>query len=150
LVLQNDQDPALIELIGAAGARPVRGAGTGTEQIESLRVALRSLREDTEAAVVLPVDCPLVKAETVSALIESFRRTRAPIVRPTYKGRHGHPVLFSAALFTEFLDHDLPEGARSVVHRHEAEVGEIEVDYGGVLADIDTPEEYMEQFGERP
>jgi molybdenum cofactor cytidylyltransferase len=151
VVVVNDDDPDIARLVADAGARLALGEGPDTEQIDSLRAGLRALPENAAAAVVLPVDHPLVASETVRALVDAFGARGAPVVRPVHArgSRHGHPVLFSSTLFGELLDEELPEGARSVVHRHAGELEEIEVDDGGVVIDVDTPGRYDEYFGSR-
>ena len=134
----------------AAGARVARTGEDRGEQIDSLRAGLRALGQDVEAAVVQPVDHPLVEGETVRALIAAFRARRAPIVVPVHEGRHGHPVLFAAAVFPELLTGPAPEGARSVVHAHEDELEEVPVRDRGVVADLDTPEAYRRHVGDEP
>lgn len=112
----------------------------GSEQVDSLRVGLRALGDAATAAVVLPVDVPGATPELVARVADAFRGTRAPVVAPAHGGRHGHPVLFSRAVFAELLDGDLPRGARTVVHAHAAELVEVPVD--ALAADVDTPADY--------
>jgi len=150
VVVLNVADPAIGDLISSAGARWVFGGGPGTEQIESLRAGLRALSAAVEAAVVLPVDHPLVEPGTVRALIGAYRSNGRAVVRPVHEGWPGHPVLFAAAIFEEFVSGQLSEGARSVVRDHADELEEVGVDDRGVVIDIDTPAEYEKQFGEPP
>ncbi len=109
------------------------------EQVDSLRVGLRALAPDVEAVVVTPVDFPRIEARTVRAQIEAFRQRRAPIVVPTYQGKHGHPTLFAREVFPELFADPLPLGARSVVHAHAADLEEVPVEDAGILFDVDTP-----------
>jgi CTP:molybdopterin cytidylyltransferase MocA len=148
VVVLNPEEPSAAELLPpeVAGARRVPGAKS--EQIDSLRAGLRSTPKGTEAVVVLPVDHPLVKPETVSALIEAYRSGDAVIVRPTLDGRYGHPVLFAASLFDDLLDEDLPEGARTVIRRHADRGLAVAVEDRGVLIDVDTPEEFDRHVAE--
>jgi len=148
VVVLNSEDPIIDDIVAKARAIATPGAGAGTEQIESLRVGLRSLSQSAKAAVVLPVDHPRVKPATVAALISAFRASGAPVVRPTYHGKAGHPVLFSSAVFEELLDGELVEGARSVVRGHADQRVDVEVEDRGVAIDIDTPSEYERHFGE--
>jgi molybdenum cofactor cytidylyltransferase len=67
-------------------------------------------------------------------------------VVPAFEGWRGHPVLFGRALFPELLEKDLPEGARTVVRRYLDDRLQIPVADPGILADIDTPEEYRKHF----
>ena len=151
VVVLNPDEPATADLVPLSGIRSTwgeRDGGAGTEQIDSLRAGLRALPGGVEAAVVLPVDHPLVEPATIERLIDAFRRSRAPIVRPSWGGRHGHPVLFAAAVFAELLAGDLPEGARTVVRRHSIDLEDVEVSDRGVLIDIDTPEDLEGHIGD--
>jgi CTP:molybdopterin cytidylyltransferase MocA len=47
-------------------------------------------------------------------------------------------------MFDELLQPSLPEGARSVIHRHERDVVEVDVGDARVLWDIDTPSDYRD------
>lgn len=122
-----------------AGTRVVVNPLPEAEQIDSLREGLRALPPETEAVVVTPADFPRIEARTVRALIAAFRRAGAPIVLPTYGGRHGHPTLFARAVFPELLADPLPLGARSVVHAHADDLEEVPVEDAGTLFDVDTP-----------
>lgn len=133
----------------AEGARVVANPSAGGEQIDSLRLGLRSLQAGARGVVLLPVDHPLVQHETVGALIAAFGRNGAPVVRASHRSRPGHPTLFSAAVFEELLEGELPDGARSVIAAHETAVEDVAVDDEGVLADIDTPDDYRWHLGAR-
>ena len=148
VVVLNTDDPIIDDIVARAGATSTPGAGAGTEQIESLRAGLRSVSQPVEAVVVLPVDHPMVRPGTVAALIAAFRSSASPVVRPMYRGRPGHPVLFGAAVFEELSSGELVEGARSVVRGHADQRMDVEVDDRGVVVDIDTPSEYERHFGE--
>lgn len=66
----------------------------------SVRLALRALPQDCEAAVFLPADMPLIRSADIRALVERFARTGAPIVVGVDEsGRRAHPVLFARGLF---------------------------------------------------
>jgi molybdenum cofactor cytidylyltransferase len=97
--------------------------------------------------MVAPVDQPLVSAATVRLVLEAWRRTRAPIVRPAREGRHGHPVLFDRALFDALRRADPSAGARGVVRAHADRAVDVPVDDDGAFADIDTPEDYARWIG---
>lgn len=145
VVVLNAEDPIRETIATRAGGRVIRGEGRDSEQIDSLRAGLKALPRDTEAAVALPVDHPRVEPRTVSRLIEAFRSRRAPVILVSHGGEHGHPVLFSSQVFGELLAGKLPEGARSVIHRHDGDVEVLEVDDPGVLIDVDTPADYRSQ-----
>src|SRR5262249_2120021 len=138
-------DPAAREIADAAaglGARVAVNPDAGSEQVHSLRAALRALGDEVSAAAVLPVDVPGVTAADVGAVIRAFERgnPHPPIVQ-TFDGvRHGHPVLFSRAVWPELMADPLPDGARTVIHAHAARRAEVRVPR--LAADVDTPEDY--------
>lgn len=135
----------LLELARRAGAGVVVNPDPEAEQIDSLRLGLGSLETGIPAAVVLPVDHPRVRAATVASLIEAFREKGAPVSRPVYQERPGHPVLFARDVWAELEEPELEHGARNVVHRHLAEIEEVPVDDPGILIDVNTPEEYARE-----
>jgi CTP:molybdopterin cytidylyltransferase MocA len=114
--------------------------------VASLQAGLRALPPQVEAVFFAPVDHPLFSPRTVRALIQAFREHRAPVVLPSFEGWRGHPVLFSRDLFPELLEEELPEGARSVVRRYLSTRLQVPVEDPGILADIDTPEDYRKHF----
>ena len=131
-----------------APARAVINPHARSEQVTSLRLALAGLANDpAEAVLVWPVDHPFVHLVSVLALVDAFKRTRAPIVLPVHEGRRGHPVLFARAVWLELMTTSTG-GARTVVHAHAAEVVEVPVPDEGVTRNIDTRSD-MPQSGGR-
>lgn len=114
--------------------------------LSSVQCGLRALPAGIDAVLVWPVDHPLVRTETVTAMIARFRSGRAPVIVPSHRGRRGHPALFAAETIPELFTARPEEGARAVVHAHADRV-EFEVDDPGVVNDIDTPEEYARAIG---
>jgi len=114
-------------------------------QLSSLLVGLGPREgEVIEAAVVALVDAPFASATTVAQVIEIWRRTRAPIVRPARGDMHGHPVVFDATLFPAFATADRHVGAKSVVRAYEDRIVNVPLDDAGAFIDIDTEDEYAD------
>jgi molybdenum cofactor cytidylyltransferase len=59
-----------------------------------------------------------------------------PVAYPHYRGRRGHPVGFSAELYSELVALQGDEGARRLIARYPGCAEN--VDDPGVLADVDT------------
>jgi len=116
-------------------------------QLSSLMTGIGALSPESEAAIVNLVDHPLVTTETIKALIASFRKAPLPILLASYQGRRGHPVLFSSQVYGEILAAPLDQGAKVVVRKDPTRVREIQLDDPGILADIDTPEDYVHYAG---
>jgi molybdenum cofactor cytidylyltransferase len=131
-----------------AGGRVLHNADPGEGPITSLRLAIQALGDSVAGLAYLPVDHPMVRPDTVAALLEAARGDdAAALTVPTHRGRRGHPAVFSASLFAELTDPALEGGARAVVHRHLDRARLIEIDDPGVITDIDTPEAYAAAVG---
>ena len=129
-------------------ARIIEHPGWERGQLSSLVAGLDAI--DTplvEAALVTLVDVPLVHASTVAAVIEAWRRTRAPIVRPASGDRHGHPVIFDRSVFEDLRAADPNTGAKAVFTIHRDRIVNVEVNDAGAFEDIDTPEDYRRVVG---
>ena len=115
-------------------------------QLSSLQAAIRHIEKDDrcDAMLVHLVDHPFIDVALVDALIERFYETKKLIVLPRYRGKRGHPVIFSRDLFQELLDAALDQGAKAVVNAHRQETLEIEWQDEGITLDIDTPELYRQ------
>ena len=113
-------------------------------QLTSLQCGLAAVSPESNGVLFTPMDYPAVRPDTIRRIADAFARrdTATVLVIPRFNGRRGHPVLAAATLIPEFLA--LPEtaAARDVVRRHGANIHYIEVDDPGIVADIDTPEDY--------
>ncbi|HVZ49482.1 MAG TPA: nucleotidyltransferase family protein [Gemmatimonadaceae bacterium] len=108
------------------------------EQVTSLRIGLARLANtNAVGAIVWPVDHPFVALESVLAVLDTARRTGAPIVVPELGGRRGHPVFFHRETWRELMT-VASGGARAVVHAHGPRVAEVPVADRGILRDVDT------------
>ena len=132
-----DPPPWLVE-----NPDPARG------QASSLIVALQAIdHPGVRAMLVTLVDVPLVTTDTVRALIKTYRRTGAPIVRPAQGDRHGHPVIFDRSLFDTLRAVDPTKGAKTVVRAYERSIINLPVTDEGAFTDIDTPADFERVFG---
>jgi molybdenum cofactor cytidylyltransferase len=128
--------------------RVVRNPDPSRGQLSSLLAGMDAVvTPRTEAVMMTLVDVPLVRASTVIAVIDQWRVSRAPIVRPAIGDRHGHPVIFDGAVLDEIrrAPHDV--GAKSVIRAHEHEIVNVPVDDEGCVRDVDTPSDYEEIRG---
>jgi len=117
-------------------------------QLSSIWAGVRSLEgTDVDGMVLCPVDHPLVSAVLVSDLVQHFYDEKKAIVLPTYKGRRGHPVIFSSALFEELLAAPAETGARTVVWAHAADVLEVPTDEEGVVLNLNDPDMLKRAIG---
>jgi molybdenum cofactor cytidylyltransferase len=143
--------PGFAEAAGGPGTHRVQlveHPGWEQGQLSSLLAGLRAVDDpQLEAAMVTLVDVPMVSAQTVAAVMAAWRRTRAPIVRPTTGARHGHPVIFDRSVFADLRSADPSVGAKAVFATHKAHVLNVEVEDPGAFEDIDTPGDYQRLIG---
>jgi CTP:molybdopterin cytidylyltransferase MocA len=127
----------------AALSRCVRNPDPSRGQLSSLLVGMDAVvGPATEGLLVTLVDVPMVAADTVRRLVEVWKGTRAPVVRPAVGAAHGHPVIFDRDVFDALRSAPLERGAKSVVRASAERVRDVPVNDAGCLMDIDTPEEY--------
>jgi molybdenum cofactor cytidylyltransferase len=112
-------------------------------QLSSLLAGLRVVdRPGVVAALVTLVDVPLVSEATIRAVVDRYRMTRSPVVRPVRGNQHGHPVLIDRSLFDALRRSDPSEGAKGVIRANVSAEGDVPVDDDGAFVDADTPEDY--------
>lgn len=118
-------------------------------QLSSLLAGLRAIdRPGVNAMLLTLVDVPLVSAATVRAVVERYRATDAPIVRPVRGALHGHPVLIARSLFDAIRTADPSRGAKSIVRAHASAAGDVVIEDAGAFLDIDTPDDYARAVAE--
>jgi molybdenum cofactor cytidylyltransferase len=142
IAVVNDEEDWTARLADVSGAAVVVNEMKGSQQIDSIRLGLAALPDDSEGVFVLPVDFPGIRAETVAELVGAFAKSRPPVIVPLHDGTAGHPVVFARAVFGELLAEPLPRGAESVVDAHTQDRLEVQVADPAVLVDVDTPEEF--------
>jgi CTP:molybdopterin cytidylyltransferase MocA len=137
-------DPVAATLPPTAGDPSIGGLlaltlpAAGMDMLASLRHGLSRLLESRgwSVVVVLPVDHPLVRPDTVRALAEAA----APTAVPVYLGKRGHPV----ALTREFADRLVAGEIAATTLRDAMKSGgrhDVEVDDPGVVGNFNTPEQ---------
>ncbi len=93
---------------------------------------------------------PRVTSAMIDRLIEAFRPEEgALIVVPTFAGRRGNPVLWSARFLGELRSVEGDTGGRQLIGANPEAV--VEVELGAAVAlDIDTPAELAAVGGTLP
>lgn len=146
MVVVRDESSAEADEARALGLQTVVNPDPSEGPVTSLRAGIAALPPDLSGCAWFPVDHPLVRADTVAALLASFAGAPDCVVVPSHGGRRGHPVVLPRSLFQRLAEPGLAEGARTVVRAHPRRVT-VAVNDPGVLIDVDTPEDYREVFG---
>jgi molybdenum cofactor cytidylyltransferase len=140
LVLGADADRVRAALDVPSNGRTVVNERHSEGQSTSLSAGLRSLRADCKAAVILLGDQPTVPPAVVDAVIEAFRAGAAPIVRASYRGTPGHPVLLAREVWPRALGIAGDVGARDLIAANPGLVHDVDLDLDSP-PDVDTQQD---------
>lgn len=115
----------------------------------SLKCGVRFITKEfpnTEVAIVLVCDQPLLTSDHLKNLIEHWQTSKRPIVASRYAGSPGVPVLFDRSFFKEILSLGDEHGAKKLVAQHLGQT--ILVDFPEGAIDLDTPDD-LKNFTQR-
>lgn len=108
----------------------------------SVQAGLAALEADHDA-VLWPVDHPFVAVSTAARLLRARDADQMAVwFIPTFEGRGGHPVLWRSTIRADILDLRPDAPLRSLLPEFGPQVSRIPVDDPGVVANVDSPEEY--------
>lgn len=113
--------------------------GMGT----SIATAFTHLLADTnpfDAAIVCPADMPLIGAAQFQRLIDAHQQSPQRIIVSDLGEAQGPPCLFPRHYFAELALLRGPQGARTLLKEHKAEITSVAMPEAAM--DIDTPDDY--------
>lgn len=145
VVLGHEADVVAATLIkSGVAARFVVNDAYRSGQLSSVLRGLNAIdRPGVRAMLMTLVDVPLVAPGTIRAVVDRYKATHAPIVRPVRGDEHGHPVLIDRSLFSLLRSADPGIGAKPIIRAHVTPAGDVSItDDDGAFLDIDTPETY--------
>lgn len=105
----------------------------------SLRVGVAAVSAEADGAMIVLGDMPGVRAVDLDRMIDAFvvNGGRA-IVRATFSGKRGNPVILPRALFPAVAELKGDTGARHLVEQEGLNVIDVEIGEGAFI-DVDTP-----------
>ena len=139
--------PRAAAIARSSGARVVVNANPQEEMLLSIRMGIAELSPGVDAFFIWPADHPAVSGETLADLARAAGRSR--VVLPVHAGRRGHPALVGADLVADIAAIPGGQGLRHLWRARPEVLFEVAVDDGGVLVDLDTPEDYERWTGRR-
>ena len=106
----------------------------------------RELYPDAAGYLVMPVDCPLISAETVRTVAEHAGHDSSGenFFVPVFEGKKGHPLFVPKFYAEEICSYDGPGGLKAVTDKYWDRMVRIPVSDEGCLLDMDTQESYSE------
>jgi molybdenum cofactor cytidylyltransferase len=115
------------------------------EMLSSVKLGLRSLSAENEAALIVLGDQPQIEAHVVEAILLRYKFKHDKIIIPSYMMHRGHPWLLDRALWQGVIDLKPPDSLRDFLNQNVESIYYLIVDTISVIHDIDTPTDY-EQF----
>ena len=132
------QYPEIRDLAEAFSFTPVWNDAPEAGVSRSIALGLGAIG-DYPGALFLVADQPLLRRESVNALVTLWGEKPEGIAALGHRGVRGNPCLFPARLFPELLALTGDRGGAAVIRRHEDLLSLLEVD-PRELQDADTPE----------
>ncbi len=114
-------------------------------QTSSFKVGLKNVHPKSLGIMLLPIDFPVIKSETINLLAKEFLAKEPAILIPSYNSRKGHPPVFHSKFKKDFLALENDCGLNTIQHREKDEIMIIEVNDSGVIKTFNTLEE-LEQI----
>jgi molybdenum cofactor cytidylyltransferase len=105
----------------------------------SLRTGLAAAAPGATAAAILLGDQPDITSRLIDSVVDRFSSCDEEVLRPTFRGVPGHPVVIRRSAWGAAAEARGDEGLRAVLDR--VSVEELEMDVRPPR-DIDTPEDY--------
>lgn len=118
-----------------------------SEMSASIAAGIALVSESAGAVMVSPVDYPAIPASVVSTLITEWSMGHR-LVKPTWQGRGGHPVLVDLSLRKDLINLDRDKGLKGLFDHHRASVMRVEVPSPFIARDIDTWDDYQALYAE--
>ena len=132
----------IIPVLERAGIEWVLNDQYERGMLSSVLAGVRSLGPEVDAFFLLPVDIPLVKPRSLTALLEAYRSGEAKVIYPCFRGVRGHPPFLSTTCIPGDLAGDYPGGLRAFLSQYDQSAQEIEVADQAILMDCDTASDY--------
>lgn len=118
-----------------------------SEMATSIAIGVRELPNEAGATLIALVDYPAIPSSVVAALINEWSKCFR-LVKPTWHGRGGHPVLVDLSLREELLSLDPARGLKDLFDKNRANASRVEVDSPYIARDIDTWDDYRTLYAE--
>ena len=105
------------------------------------------MERKVDAAIIFLADQPFIAHLAVQSLIDTYERERENgilIVRPSYQGVLGHPLLIDEYIFKAFHSITGDIGGKHILKKYRQQTRVISFENPTWGKDIDTPEDFLE------
>ncbi len=147
-IIIRPDDQTLQKTVRHTSALAVIPALEPPEMRDSIEIGLRAIRQrfaptDDDSWLLIPADHPLIEPQVLDGLLTRWSQGNCEVLLPTFGQRRGHPTLlrWSMAERIEQLPRDV--GVNTLLRSSPSLVTEWPTNRESVLADLDTPEDYV-------
>ncbi|MEZ0576313.1 DVU_1551 family NTP transferase [Halodesulfovibrio aestuarii] len=135
----------------------VHNANFDDGMFSSVQTGCNALPDDADIFFITPVDIPLIRSSTITALLNHAAKTKANVIHPILddslltplpeflhktEGKRGHPPCLRASLKCEILKYNGDGGLAKLLDQYTDTTHYLPVLDSGMLLDMDTPEDY--------
>ncbi len=111
---------------------------SSTQMFDSVLLGIEDIASKCDRILIMPIDLPAILDST----LEKILSVDASMIRTSYQGQAGHPIIISSTFAKSLKNYDGKDGLRGAMEDSKMPISNIEVDDAAVQFDIDTPEEY--------
>ncbi|TPI83238.1 molybdopterin-binding/glycosyltransferase family 2 protein [Mesorhizobium sp. B2-8-9] len=140
VVVTGHQRERVRSALGGLGVTFVDNSDFADGLASSLKAGIAKVAPDAAGALIVLGDMPGVSSKDLDSLIDAFRRAGGrSVVRASYQGKRGNPVLLPRSLFAAVAQLEGDTGARHLVEAEGLDVIDVEIGQGASI-DVDTRE----------
>lgn len=132
----------LMPIIARTSSRAIFNQNFQDGMFSSIQCGVKELSA-YETFFLLPVDIPLVHAETIAQLLSARGEHPSHLIYyPQYLGKRGHPPLISTKLIPEILGYSGTDGMRGLLRNYANKSINVPVADRFITMDADTREDF--------
>lgn len=110
----------------------------------SVQKGVAELSPDSAGFMLMPVDIPLIKANTIRELAEFFSESSCDIVMPYFGDKKGHPPVISKKCVPDILGSIPKNGMKDIIGSDEWSTCRFQTVDAGIICEMDNMEQYLE------
>jgi molybdenum cofactor cytidylyltransferase len=135
------------EILDISGKFPIRAVFnpdySNGSMLVSLQTGLRYIDKKQDGFMIILGDQPMLSKNVIEKVTQDYQTSGKKVVIPSYNMRRGHPWLIDNSLIKDVLGLEEPRTLRDFLKNHDTDIYYSIVDDPGILADLDTPEDYQ-------
>lgn len=109
-----------------------------TQMFDSIKIGIDAVRKECDRLILMPVDTPAISPETFRQVL----KVQAPMVRTTYLGKPGHPIMMDSDVAGRLCTYTGEGGMKGAMENSGVPIVDVEVEDCTVYWDVDTRQEY--------